>query len=274
MAFVVRPSVPSNLGALVEVLDVWPNKPECWRARSLCGPRLLKNGSVAEEGMAPDNCLRPLRADPEGHKNARAAKEVDIAIARLRRLPGEIVDAAVRAMSPRTRLFFFSHVLSPTGLVLPAKELCAEARRRGIITVVDGAHAPGMLDRPVVEGATFWVGSLHKWAFAPRTAAVLLDSDTLHVFPGDSLPGDTDITIGHHEVVVRARGYRDLRQEIHISPNSTLERPYVLSRRRSRTWYAAVGAGTIGVVGGVIALVAGSSGPEQLPGPPNPPICI
>ena len=56
--------------------------------------------------------------------------------------PGEIVDAAVKAMTPRTRLLFFSHVLSPTGLVLPAKELCAEARRRGVITVVDGAHAP------------------------------------------------------------------------------------------------------------------------------------
>ena len=54
--------------------------------------------------------------------------------------PTEIVDAAVKAMSPRTRLFFFSHVLSPTGLVLPAAELCAEARRRGIITVVDGAN--------------------------------------------------------------------------------------------------------------------------------------
>ena len=48
-------------------------------------------------------------------------------------------------MSPKTRLFFFSHVLSPTGLVLPAAALCAEARKRGIITVVDGAHAPAMI---------------------------------------------------------------------------------------------------------------------------------
>ena len=52
--------------------------------------------------------------------------------------PGEIVEAACAAMTERTRLFFFSHVLSPTGLVLPARELCAEARRRGVLTVVDG----------------------------------------------------------------------------------------------------------------------------------------
>src|SRR5262245_5395922 len=42
----------------------------------------------------------------------------------------EIIDAATAAMGNRTRLFFFSHVLSPTGMVLPARELCAEARRR------------------------------------------------------------------------------------------------------------------------------------------------
>ncbi len=41
-------------------------------------------------------------------------------------------------MTERTRLLFFSHVLSPTGMVLPARELCAEARKRGILTVVDG----------------------------------------------------------------------------------------------------------------------------------------
>ncbi len=55
--------------------------------------------------------------------------------------PGEIVEAACAAMTERTRLFFFSHVLSPTGMVLPARELCTEARRRGIFSVVDGAHA-------------------------------------------------------------------------------------------------------------------------------------
>jgi isopenicillin-N epimerase len=88
--------------------------------------------------------------------------------------PGEIVDAAVRAMTPRTRLFFFSHVLSPTGLVVPAKELCAAARKRGIITVVDGAHAPAMIPLNIDEvGADFYTGNLHKWLLAPTGTGFL-----------------------------------------------------------------------------------------------------
>ena len=89
--------------------------------------------------------------------------------------PSEIIDAAVRAMTPRTRLFFFSHVLSPTGLVLPAKELCAEARRRGIVTVVDGAHAPAMIPLDVTAvGADFYTGNCHKWLLAPSGAGFLV----------------------------------------------------------------------------------------------------
>ncbi len=89
--------------------------------------------------------------------------------------PGEIVDAAEKAMTPRTRLFFFSHVLSPTGLVLPAKELCALARKRGILSVIDGAHAPAMLPLNVSDvGADFYGGNLHKWLLAPIGAGFLV----------------------------------------------------------------------------------------------------
>jgi isopenicillin-N epimerase len=88
---------------------------------------------------------------------------------------GEIVDAAVREMTPRTRLLFFSHVLSPTGLILPAKELCAEARRRGVMTVVDGAHAPAMIPLNVSDiGADFYTGNLHKWLLAPSGTGFLI----------------------------------------------------------------------------------------------------
>lgn len=79
----------------------------------------------------------------------------------------EIVDAFRAAMTERTRLLFFSHVISPTGLVLPAREICAEARRRGILTVVDGAHAPGMLDLNLDSlGCDFYGGNGHKWLLA------------------------------------------------------------------------------------------------------------
>jgi hypothetical protein len=64
LAFVVRPTVPSNLGVLVEVIAVWPDAPQAWWVRSLSGPRLRKNGTVAEEGMVPDQCLRPIKGEP------------------------------------------------------------------------------------------------------------------------------------------------------------------------------------------------------------------
>ena len=90
------------------------------------------------------------------------------------REPGEIVGAAVRAMTPRTRLLFFSHVLSPTGMVLPAKELCEAARKRGILTVIDGAHAPAMIPLSIDDiGADFYTGNLHKWLLAPSGSGFL-----------------------------------------------------------------------------------------------------
>lgn len=89
--------------------------------------------------------------------------------------PAEIVASAVKAMTPRTRLLFFSHILSPTGLVLPAKELCAEARRRGIMTVIDGAHAPVYIPLNVSDvNADFYTGNLHKWLLAPSGAGFLV----------------------------------------------------------------------------------------------------
>jgi isopenicillin-N epimerase len=88
--------------------------------------------------------------------------------------PSEILRAAEAAITPRTRLLFLSHVLSPTGLVLPAKELCALARRRGIISVVDGAHAPAMIDLNIDDiGADFYTGNLHKWLLAPTGTGFL-----------------------------------------------------------------------------------------------------
>jgi isopenicillin-N epimerase len=92
----------------------------------------------------------------------------------LARKPGEIVDAACAAFTERTRLFFFSHILSPTGLVLPARELCAEARRRGILTMIDGAHAPAMIPLDLAGlGCDFYGGNCHKWMLAPSGAGFL-----------------------------------------------------------------------------------------------------
>jgi isopenicillin-N epimerase len=88
--------------------------------------------------------------------------------------PQDIVDALAAALNERTRLLFFSHVLSPTGLVLPAKALCAAARRRGVLTVVDGAHAPAMVPLDLEDlGADFYGANCHKWLLAPTGCGFL-----------------------------------------------------------------------------------------------------
>src|SRR5436309_12585133 len=88
--------------------------------------------------------------------------------------PQEVVDALAAAITERTRLLFFSHVLSPTGAVLPARALCAEARRRGVLTMIDGAHAPAFVPLALDDiGADFYGANLHKWLLAPTGSGFL-----------------------------------------------------------------------------------------------------
>jgi isopenicillin-N epimerase len=88
--------------------------------------------------------------------------------------PKEIVDAVAGAMSEHTRLLFFSHLLSPTGMVLPAQDLCALARRRGVLTVVDGAHAPAMVPLALDQlGCDFYGANCHKWLLGPTGCGFL-----------------------------------------------------------------------------------------------------
>jgi isopenicillin-N epimerase len=86
----------------------------------------------------------------------------------------EIVDAVVAAITPRTRLLHFSHVYSATGLVMPARAVCEAARRRGVLTVVDGAHAAAMLPLDIdAIGCDFYGGNCHKWLLAPTGSGFL-----------------------------------------------------------------------------------------------------
>ena len=82
--------------------------------------------------------------------------------------PADILNLFEDAITPRTRVMSVSHVTFPTGCMLPVKELAALARPRGILTVIDGAHAIGMLDLDMQDlGADFYASSPYKWMGAP-----------------------------------------------------------------------------------------------------------
>ncbi|MEJ3744138.1 aminotransferase class V-fold PLP-dependent enzyme [Actinomycetes bacterium KLBMP 9797] len=74
----------------------------------------------------------------------------------------------------RTRLLIVDQISSPTARLFPVEKITAAARERGVPVLVDAAHVPGMLPVAVAAiGADFWVGNLHKWAYAPRGTALL-----------------------------------------------------------------------------------------------------
>jgi len=86
----------------------------------------------------------------------------------------EFVDLFAANITPRTRFIVFSHVTYKTGTRLPAKKICQLARDHGIITLVDGAHTPGMIKLDFHDiGCDFYAGSGHKWQCGPGATGIL-----------------------------------------------------------------------------------------------------
>lgn len=86
----------------------------------------------------------------------------------------DMIKAFWQGYSPRTKAVFISQITSSTALRLPVAEICAEAKRRGLLTIVDGAHVPGHipLDLSTLD-ADVYTGACHKWMMTPKGCSFL-----------------------------------------------------------------------------------------------------
>jgi len=88
--------------------------------------------------------------------------------------PQEIVDAIFKEVTPNTKVIAVPHIISGFGTVMPVKEICAEAKKRGIFTVLDGAQCVGQIPVDVKDiGCDAYYSSLHKWLLAPSGSGLL-----------------------------------------------------------------------------------------------------
>ncbi|HYV97879.1 MAG TPA: aminotransferase class V-fold PLP-dependent enzyme [Gemmatimonadaceae bacterium] len=132
----------------------------------------LKLGAGDEVIVSSDNHPSNLRAWQQ--KGARFGFTV-VAVAPPPAHPGsaKYVESFVNAFTPRTRVLAVTHVSSNSGDLLPVNDLCRVARERGVLSLVDGAQAFGVLDLDLsVMKPDFYTGSMHKWPCGPKEKGV------------------------------------------------------------------------------------------------------
>lgn len=109
-----------------------------------------------------------------------------------------LLKAYIDATTPRTKIWHITHLLTWTGQIFPAAKLCAEARKRGIISIVDAAHSFAHIDYKISDlNCDYFGTSLHKWLCAPFGTGLMyvrkeLIEKTWPIFPGDK-PQSPDI---------------------------------------------------------------------------------
>jgi isopenicillin-N epimerase len=106
------------------------------------------------------------------HEHGAVVRPVDLPFPGSR--PEAIVQAFLAAAGPRTRVAVVDAITAETALILPVREIAQALRARGVAVLVDAAHAPGAIPVDIPSlGVDWYVANLHKWAFAPRSCAIL-----------------------------------------------------------------------------------------------------
>ena len=129
---------------------------------------------VGDEILVTDHgygaCLNAAEAIAERRGAAVRVAQIPVPVSG----PDAVLEAVLSAATSATRLAVIDHVTSPTAVVFPIAEIVAALAERGVETIVDGAHAPGMVDLDVgALGAAAYAGNWHKWVCAPKGAGFL-----------------------------------------------------------------------------------------------------
>lgn len=128
---------------------------------------------TGDELLVTDHAYGAVRIAAERWTAQAGARLVTVPVP-LRADDETATERILAGVTDRTRLVVVDQVTSPTARRMPLVTLVPALRDRGVVVLVDGAHAPGMLPVELDRlGADFWVGNLHKWACAPRGTAVL-----------------------------------------------------------------------------------------------------
>ncbi|MBC6367370.1 aminotransferase class V-fold PLP-dependent enzyme [Algoriphagus sp. AK58] len=100
-----------------------------------------------------------------------------------------------KLINPRTKVIAIPHVTCTTGLVFPIKEICEIARKKGILTAIDGAHGAGTFDLDLYDlGCDFYAGCFHKWMLGPSgTAFLFIREESLEKLKAVMIGGHSDI---------------------------------------------------------------------------------
>lgn len=184
-----RADVASFMGADAETLAFVPN--------TTTGVSTVLRSVALEPGdelLVTDHAYNACKNAVDYVADRRGARVVVAPIPVPLSGPDEVVARIAEKAGERVRLALIDHVTSQTGIVFPIKRIVEALRERGIETLVDGAHAPGMVALDVRSiDAAYYVGNFHKWVCAPKGAAALCVR--------------RDLSDGFHPLVI-SHGYR------------------------------------------------------------------